>query len=57
MRIRKYKEYIRTVAEPIDEDARRAGVFEEVRTVTPVPDPDDTLPDWTIGASFGSGTW
>jgi hypothetical protein len=32
-----YGEYIRTVAEPIDEDARRAGAFEEVRTVTPAP--------------------
>jgi len=25
-----YNDYIKTVAEPIDEDARRAGVFEEV---------------------------
>src|SRR5712692_978601 len=39
-----YNEYIRTVAEPIDEDARRAGVFEEVRTVTPAP---GTTTDWT----------
>jgi hypothetical protein len=39
-----YGEYIRTVAEPIDEDARRAGVFEEVRTVTPAP---GTTTDWT----------
>src|SRR5713226_1810371 len=39
-----YNEYIRTVAEPIDEDARRAGVFEEVRTVTPAP---GTSADWT----------
>jgi hypothetical protein len=30
-----YNEYIRMVAVPIDEDARRAGVFEEVRTVMP----------------------
>src|SRR4051812_20302127 len=30
-----YSEYIRTVAEPIDEDARRSGVFEDVRTVVP----------------------
>lgn len=29
---------------PIDEDARRAGVFEEVRTVTPAP---GTTVDWT----------
>jgi hypothetical protein len=39
-----YTEYIRTVAEPIDEDARRAGVFEDVRTVTPAP---GITTDWT----------
>jgi len=39
-----YNEYIRTVAVPIDEDARRAGAFEEVRTVTPAP---GTMVDWT----------
>ena len=39
-----YANYIRTVAEPIDENARRAGVFEEVRTVTPAP---GTTTDWT----------
>ncbi|HEX7137129.1 MAG TPA: hypothetical protein VF219_04755 [Vicinamibacterales bacterium] len=39
-----YGHYIRTVAEPIDENARRAGVFEEVRTVTPAP---GTTTDWT----------
>ena len=39
-----YSEYIRTVAEPIDEDARRADVFEEVRTVTPAP---GTVTEWT----------
>jgi hypothetical protein len=39
-----YGAYIRTTAEPIDEDARRHGVFEEVRTVTPAP---GTTPDWT----------
>jgi hypothetical protein len=32
-----YNEYIRTVAVPIDEDARKAGIFEEVRTVMPGP--------------------
>jgi len=31
--IEAYNDYIRKIAEPIDEDARRAGVFEEVRTV------------------------
>ena len=39
-----YNEYIRTVAVPIDEDARRAGAFDEVRTVTPAP---GTMVDWT----------
>jgi hypothetical protein len=39
-----YNAYIKTVAEPIDEDARRAGVFEEVRTVTPAA---GTTADWT----------
>jgi hypothetical protein len=39
-----YNTYIQTVAEPIDEDARRAGVFEEVRTVTPAA---GTTTDWT----------
>ena len=39
-----YGNYIKTVAEPIDENARRAGVFEEVRTVTPAP---GTTADWT----------
>ena len=39
-----YNVYIKTVAEPIDEDARRAGAFEEVRTVTPTP---GITTDWT----------
>ena len=39
-----YNEYIKTVAELIDEDARKAGVFEEVRTVNPAP---GTNADWT----------
>jgi hypothetical protein len=39
-----YNEYIKTTAEPIDESARRAGVFEEVRTVTPAA---GTTADWT----------
>ena len=29
-----YSEYIKKVAEPIDEEGRKAGVFEEVRTFT-----------------------
>jgi len=39
-----YNDYIKNTAERIDEDARRAGVFEEVRTVTPQP---GTVVDWT----------
>jgi hypothetical protein len=39
-----YDEYIRTIAEPIDEDARRTGAFEEVHTVTPGP---GVSADWT----------
>ena len=46
-RTAEYNNYILTVAERIDEDARRAGVFEEVRTVNPTPAPDGALPDWT----------
>ena len=42
-----YNEYIRSVAEPIDESARTAGVFEEVRTVLPVVSADAPAPDWT----------
>jgi len=43
-KVDEYNSYIKTTAEPIDEDARRAGVFEEVRTVTPAP---GTVVDWT----------
>ena len=39
-----YNEYINKVAVPIDEDARRHGVFEELRTVMPAP---GTTTDWT----------
>jgi len=39
-----YGNYIKSIAEPIDENARRAGVFEEVRTVTPAP---GITTDWT----------
>ena len=39
-----YSDYIRKTAEPIDENARRAGAFEEVRTVTPAP---GVTVDWT----------
>ena len=43
-KIDEYNDYIKNIAEAIDESARRAGVFEEVRTVTPAP---GTAADWT----------
>jgi hypothetical protein len=46
-RLQEYNDYITKTAVPIDEDARRAGVFEEVRTVTPAPAPDGVAPEWT----------
>ena len=43
-----YEDYIRTVAEKIDEDARKAGVFEEVVTVTPSQmGTSAAIADWT----------
>ena len=46
-RVAEYNDYITRTAVPIDEDARRAGVFEEVRTVMPTAGPDGKLPEWT----------
>src|SRR5580765_4629404 len=43
-KVDEYNDYIKNTAEAIDESARRAGVFEEVRTVTPAP---GTVTDWT----------
>ena len=43
-----YEEYIKTIAEKIDEDARKAGVFEEVVTVTPSQmGTSAVIADWT----------
>jgi hypothetical protein len=42
-----YSDYVRTVAEPIDEDARKAGVFEEVHTYTPAIVSGAPGADWT----------
>ena len=39
-----YEDYIKNTAEAIDESARRAGVFEEVRTVVPAA---GTTTEWT----------
>jgi hypothetical protein len=46
-RTAEYNDYITKVAVPIDEDARRAGVFAEVHTVMPTAGSDGALPDWT----------
>ena len=43
-KLAEYNDYINRVAVPIDEDARRHGVFEEIRTVMPAP---GTTTDWT----------
>ena len=43
-----YNDYIKGTAEKIDEDARKAGVFEEVVTVTPSQMGTSTaITDWT----------
>lgn len=43
-----YEDYIKTTAEKIDEDARQAGVFEEVVTVTPSQmGTSAAIVDWT----------
>jgi hypothetical protein len=43
-KVDEYSDYIKRTAEAIDESARQAGVFEEVRTVTPAA---GTTTDWT----------
>lgn len=42
-----YSDYIRTIAEPIDEEARKAGVFEDVHTYTPAIVTGAPGADWT----------
>jgi hypothetical protein len=42
-----YNQYIRGTAERIDEDARKAGAFVEVRTVLATKPADGPAPDWT----------
>jgi hypothetical protein len=42
-----YNAYIREYAEPIDEAARQAGAFEEVRTYLAPPRSDGQQPEWT----------
>lgn len=46
--IEQYNDYIKGTAEKIDEDARKAGVFEEVVTVTPLQmGTSAAITDWT----------
>ena len=45
--LREYSAYIREYAEPIDEAARKAGAFEEVRTYLAPPRTDGQAPEWT----------
>jgi len=42
-----YSAYIRDYAEPIDEEARQAGIFEEVHTYTPFLRTGAQGADWT----------
>lgn len=42
-----YSAYVREYAEPIDEEARKAGVFEEVHTYTPFLRTGAEGADWT----------
>jgi len=42
-----YADYIRTVATPIDEEGRKAGVFEELTTYTPAITTGAPGADWT----------
>lgn len=46
-KLAQYSEYIRTVAEPIDEEGRKAGVFEEVHTYVPALTTGAPGADWT----------
>jgi len=46
-KLAQYTEYIRTVAEPIDEEGRKAGVFEEVHTYVPALTTGAPGADWT----------
>ena len=45
-KIAEYNAYIREYAEPIDEAARKAGAFEEVRTYLAPPRSDGQPPEW-----------
>jgi hypothetical protein len=46
-KVAEYNAYIREYAEPIDEAARKAGAFEEVRTYLAPPGTNAGGPEWT----------
>jgi hypothetical protein len=46
-KVAEYNQYVREYAEPIDEEARKAGAFEEVRTYLAPPAKDGQPPEWT----------
>jgi hypothetical protein len=46
-KVKEYNAYIREYAEPIDEAARQAGAFEEVRTYLAPPPTEGKPVDWT----------
>ena len=46
-KLAEYNAYIREYAEPIDEAARKAGAFEEVRTYLAAARADGQAPEWT----------
>src|SRR5262249_56907977 len=46
-KIGEYSEYIKTVAEPIDESARKDGVFQEVHTYLAAAASSTSSADWT----------
>jgi hypothetical protein len=52
-----YAAYIRDVAEKIDEEARKAGVFVEVHTYTPAVRTGAPGADWTHMRVFTLSSW
>lgn len=52
-----YAAYVRDVAEKIDEEARKAGVFEEVHTYTPALRTGAEGADWTHMRVFKLSSW
>lgn len=52
-----YAAYVRDVAEKIDEEARKAGVFESVHTYTPAVRTGAEGADWTYMRVFRLSSW